>query len=158
MKRINVYRTIAFLSLAIVVILFIYAPQPIAWIVGVFLFFLVRTYLSIEQGKEDNSFKNPLSLSENEAGLMLIVHHIKDNKIALYRWGYSANKQYIGVFEEFCRYYKPKSIPQELRIRDTIFKVIITDEGLVCKKVEYHGFIKKPKQPFEVIEKSYTLS
>ena len=160
MKTINVYRTVTFLSFTIIVILFMYVPQPVAFFIGffAFIFFLTGVNLSIKQGKEDNSFKNPLSLSQNEAGLMFVVDHIKDNRIALHRWGYSANKQYIGVFEDFCKYYKPESIPQELRNKETIFEVTMTDNGLVCKKVKFHGFTKNQKQPFEVIEKSYKLT
>jgi hypothetical protein len=160
MKAINVYRTVTFLSVAIIIILFIYAPQPIAWFIGFFLFifFFTGIDLSKKQAKEDNSFKNPFSLSQNEAGLMLKIDHIKDNRLALMRWGYSSNKRCIGVFEEFYKYYKPESVPQELRNAGTIFEVTMNDNGLVCKKIKFHGFAKNPEQPFEVIEKSYHVA
>ena len=160
MKTVNVYRAVAFFSSVIIIILFAYTPQPIAWFFGFFsfIFFLTGINLSIKQRREDSSFQNPRSISQNEAGLMFIIDHIKDNRIALMRWGYSADKRYIGVFEEFCRYYEPESIPPELRNTGTIFEVTMTDDGLVCKRVEFHGFVKNPKQPFEIIEKSYLIA
>lgn len=100
---------------------------------------------------EAESLKNPQMISENDAGKILTIVDIKDNKVALKQFGYIPSG--IGTdFNEPKKYYYISEIPKELRERGIVFKIT---QNLKFQKVQVNGYSDKSKKPFEIIPQTY---
>ncbi len=114
-----------------------------------FIVYFVFLNLGFGLSHERDTFENPRTISEDEAGKMFRVTDILKDRIALVRWGYTDYG--LGDLEHFRTYFYIDDVPKELRNVEEIFKVQLTNAGMTFCKVQVNGFKDKSKKPFEVL-------
>jgi len=110
-----------------------------------FVFYLTILSFVAHLIHEQESFKKPYIISENDFGRMVRVAEIRDDKVALVSWGYTAYG--VGDRQDTKDYYWIDGIPKSLRKVDCIFSI---DPGFVFKKITFNGYKDNSKEPFEI--------
>lgn len=102
---------------------------------------------------ENESRRNPSTISFDEVGKIFRVAEIDNKIIGLVTWGY---KEYaLQDLEEFKTFYYAQCLPVEFRKVDFIFQVGRINDKLVFNEVKVNGFSDKSKKPFETLPENY---
>ncbi len=111
---------------------------------------------------EISSFKNPLEISAQDAGRIVRIKKIKDDKIGLVDYGYSS--EYGARDTSTALWYKSSCFPKNLQNIGMVLKIESTKNDLVFKKVQVNGWIAsvkfetKDKEPLEVLDEEFTVN
>lgn len=145
MTKIAIIVALIFIVLLIVASIFTEANIFALGGVGVVIYLTIISACAHFRHKKE-SFTQPYTLSNNDAGRIVRVIEIFDDKILLVSWGFVSYG--IGDKDEPETWYRINEIPKILREIDCIFKI---EPNLVFKKVIKHGYGNKDLPPFEVV-------
>ena len=103
---------------------------------------------------EKKSFKNPNTISKNDACQMYRVADINGDKIGLIKWGYKKNS--VGDLRSYRDYYFISGIPTSLRKINIRFQINSNENSFIFYKIEVNINNRK-KKPFEILNRIYTV-
>jgi len=145
MTKIAIIVALIFIVLLIVASIFTEANIFALGGVEVVIYFtIISAWAHFRHKKE--SFTQPYTLSNNDAGKIVRVVEIYDDKILLVSWGFVSYG--IGDKDEPETWYHINEVPKMLREINCIFKI---EQNLVFKKVIKYGYKNKSLPPFKVI-------